>query len=184
MSASAVPPHVLAVDLGTSGVKAALIAVDRLMSLTGREYTWQKGLEQLQQSPFLGWGFHADRLLLNSEHMHNSYLHAALHSGVIGAAFFAAGLVAVWLMILKEGLFRRIREADAPDRNYLVESVIIFGFLTARSFFESTGAFYGVDLLLLVPAIAYLWVWSEKTAGAVASPEPAGRPVPASIAAP
>jgi O-antigen ligase len=158
--------------------------LDRLMSLTGREYTWQKGLAQLEQSPFLGWGFHADRLLLNSEHMHNSYLHAALHSGIVGAAFFAAGLAAVWLMILKAGLFRRIREAEAPDRNFLLESVMILGFLTARSFFESTGAFFGVDLLLLIPAIAYLWVWSERTAESSSAPEPFVRPAPAGLALP
>jgi len=34
--------------------------------------------------------------------------------------------------------------------------------LTARSFFESTAAFFGVDLLLLVPTMAYLYGWVHK----------------------
>jgi hypothetical protein len=41
-----------------------------------------------------------------------------------------------------------------------MQSVLILGFLTARSIFESTAAFYGVDLLLLVPAVAYLYQWA------------------------
>lgn len=157
--------------------------MERLVSLTGREYTWQKGMEQLGQSPFLGWGFHADRLLLDSEHMHNSYLHAALHSGLVGAAFFAAGLIAIWALIVRTGLFRRIREAAPLDRAFLMEAVMILGFLTARSFFESTGAFYGVDLLLLIPAMAYLWAWSEKGSASAESPEIQGRPAPDEAAA-
>ena len=51
--------------------------------------------------------------------------------------------------------------AEATDRRrlyrrrtLLFESTMIAGFLTARSFFESTAAFYGVDLLLFIPAIA------------------------------
>jgi hypothetical protein len=36
------------------------------------------------------------------------------------------------------------------------------GFMTVRSFFESTAAFYGVDLLLLMPAMAYIQVWNRR----------------------
>jgi O-antigen ligase len=50
-----------------SGIKWRLQGhVEKLMFLTGRDYTWRKGLAQIENSPFLGWGFHADRLMLNS----------------------------------------------------------------------------------------------------------------------
>mgnify|MGYP006863139408 CR=1 FL=1 len=42
----------------------------------------------------------------------------------------------------------------------LMQSVLILGFLTARSFFESTAAFYGVDLLLVVPAVCFIYQWA------------------------
>jgi len=135
-----------------------------LLELSGREYTWQKGWAMVKQSPFFGWGFNADRILINSEHMHNSYLHTAIHGGAIGALFFIAGVVGVWVLVLRGGLVRRIRGAALPDRPFLVESVMILGFLSARSFFESTAAFYGVDLLVFVSAAAYLWVWASLTA--------------------
>jgi O-antigen ligase len=130
--------------------------MNSLIGLTGRETTWQKGLVQIQHSPFLGWGFNADRLLINSEHMHNSYLHAAIHAGLIGAFFFAATFVSLWVLIIKSRIIFRARDVQGPDRPFLFEAILIIGFLTSRGFFESTGAFYGVDLLLFVPAAAYI----------------------------
>jgi len=146
-----------------SGIKWRLHGhVENLMFLTGRDYTWSKGLAQIEHSPFLGWGFHADRLMLNSEHMHNSYLHSAIHAGVIGAALFLAALIAVWVLILRSGIMMRVRRVTGPDLPLLMQSIMIIGFLTGRSFFESTAAFYGVDLLLLVPAMAYVWAWIQE----------------------
>jgi O-antigen ligase len=146
-----------------SGIKWRLHGhVEKLMFLTGRDYTWRRGLVQIEHSPFLGWGFHADRLMLNSEHMHNSYLHSAIHAGVLGAGLFLAAILAVWILILRSDLLKRIRRVEGPDLPLLMQSVLIIGFLTGRSFFESTAAFYGVDLLLLVPAMAYIWVWIQE----------------------
>jgi O-antigen ligase len=135
-------------------------ALSSLVFLTGRDNTWQKGLERIGESPFFGWGFHADRLLINEEHMHNSYLHAGIQAGVIGALLFAAGIVVLWAYLVRSGVLRRIRTAAAPDQALLMQAVLVLGFLTARSIFESTAAFYGVDLLLLVPAVAYVYQWA------------------------
>ena len=136
-----------------------------LVFLTGRDNTWQKGLTQIGHSPFFGWGFHADRLLLDSEHMHNSYLHAGIQAGLIGALFFAAAVAVLWGFLIKSGVIRRIRAAEGPDQALLMQSVLILGFLTARSFFESTAAFYGVDLLLLVPAVCFIYQWAFENPG-------------------
>jgi O-antigen ligase len=167
-----------------SGIKWRLHGhVERLMFLTGRDYTWRKGLVQIEHSPFLGWGFHADRLMLNSEHMHNSYLHSAIHAGVLGAGLFLAAIIAVWILISRSDLIKRIRRVEGPDLPLLMQSVLIIGFLTGRSFFESTAAFYGVDLLLLVPAMAYIWVWTIKNAAGPEEPEPALVGLPAVLSA-
>lgn len=135
-------------------------ALSSLVFLTGRDNTWKKGLERIGESPFFGWGFHADRLLINEEHMHNSYLHAGIQAGVIGALLFAAGIVVLWAFLWRSGVLRRIRQAADPDRALLTQSVLVLGFLSARSIFESTAAFYGVDLLLFVPAVAYIYQWA------------------------
>ena len=135
-------------------------ALSSLVFLTGRDTTWQKGLARIGESPLFGWGFHADRLLLNKEHMHNSYLHAGMQAGVPGALLFGAAMAVLWLFLWRNGVLRRIRTAAPPDQGLLMQAVLILGFLTARSLFESTAAFYGVDLLLFVPAAAYLYQWA------------------------
>jgi O-antigen ligase len=92
--------------------------------------------------------------------MHNSYLHAAIQAGLPGALLFAAAVVALWLFLWRSGVLRRVRSADPPDQELLVQSILVLGFLTARGFFESTAAFFGVDLLLLVPAVCYVYQWA------------------------
>jgi O-antigen ligase len=139
-----------------------------LVFLTGRETTWQKGLAKIGESPFFGWGFHADRILLDSQHMHNSYLHAGIQAGVIGALLFAAAVTVLWTFLWKSGALRRIRTAGGDDRTLLTQAALILGFLTSRSFFESTAAFYGVDLLLFVPAVCYIYQWALENP----APEP------------
>ena len=135
-------------------------SIDKLIDLSGREMTWQRAIELIKQSPFIGWGFHADRLLLNSEHMHNSFLHAMIHAGIIGTVCFILAFITVWHLIVKSNIFGRARFIQGPDQAMLIESVLFLGFMTSRSFFESTGAFYGVDLLLIVPAMAFIHLWA------------------------
>jgi O-antigen ligase len=135
---------------------------ERLLNLTGREYTWERGIEQIQRSPIFGWGFHADRLMLDSEHMHNSYLHSMIQSGILGGLLFAAAILSVWILIIKHKLIKRARLLEGEEKNLLMCSILLTGFLTSRSFFESTAAFYGVDLLVLLPAVSYIFAWTQK----------------------
>ncbi len=130
--------------------------LSHLILLSGREATWQRGLAQIKDSPFLGWGFHADRIMLQSEHMHNSYLHALIQTGLVGALFFLAAFLSLGFVVIRAGLFSRARARTGTDQAVLMESIMIVGFLTARGLFESTAAFYGVDLLLIVPAMAMI----------------------------
>ena len=129
---------------------------EKLVSLTGRGETWQRGIEQIFASPFFGWGFQADRLLLEFEHMHNSYLHVAIQSGFLGLLFFAVAIIGVWKLISHNNFFKEKINLEGVNKFLVVESVAIVAFLTVRSFFESTAAFYGIDELVLVAHIGYL----------------------------
>jgi len=130
--------------------------------LTGRETTWRKALSISLRSPLLGHGFHADRLMLEGEHVHMAYLHSLIQSGVLGALLFSGALVGLWVIIVKRRIIQRTAFAQDAQNFLLTESLAVLGFLTARSFFESTAAFYGVDLLFLVPCMAYIQVWVER----------------------
>lgn len=133
-----------------------------IRGLSGREYLWDIAVEAWRQSPFLGFGFHADRILLDGQHVHMAYLHSLIQTGIIGTIFFVSAFVGIWAIIVRRGLFGEIHKIKGTDNSLLAESVAILTFFTARSCFESTAAFYGVDLLFLVPIMGYIQVWIRK----------------------
>jgi len=135
-------------------------SLDALIDLSGREATWGRAFELIGQSPFLGWGFDADRIMLNKEHIHNSYIHALLQVGSVGALLFIASLASIWVLVYKTRLLEHTRDVRGEDQTVLMESIMIVAFLTSRSFFESTAAFYGVDQLLIVPAMAFISLYA------------------------
>jgi len=143
--------------------------MDVLLSLSGRETTWQAGLSQVQRSPIFGWGFNADRILLNQEHIHNSYLQALIQTGLVGAILFLAAFLGLGYLIFRKNIIPHTRRLSGKRQTMLLEALLIVGFLFSRSFFEATAAFYGVDLLVLVPAMALLSYTSgrhDETEGA------------------
>ena len=154
-------------------------------SLGGRAGTWEEGLELVQRSPFLGLGFHADRLALvrqrargshydMGQHMHNAWLHALIQTGIIGASFFVGAFLSAWVL-----LWRLLREKERlPDRHkrVLLDTAGVLTFLTVRSISESTGAFFGVDWLLLGPLFAYLQILGQRRRVPVAQVPLAYRP--------
>jgi O-antigen ligase len=136
-------------------------SLENAFFLTGRETTWRKALEVALRSPLVGHGFHADRLMLEGEHVHMAYLHSLIQSGILGALLFTGAVVGLWVVVARHRIIPRTVHVAGPANFLLTESLAVLGFLTARSFFESTAAFYGVDLLLFVPVMAYLQVWSR-----------------------
>jgi O-antigen ligase len=124
-------------------------------NLSGREYTWGRAVETAMQSPLTGFGFHADRLLLEGEHTHNAFLHAFIQAGFLGFILFVISFL-LTLVIVGRVLLRYQRTFKGGKRvdNTFLEATGVLVFLMARAFVESTSAFYGIDLLLFVPALA------------------------------
>jgi O-antigen ligase len=124
------------------------------LTLTGRTHTWERGWGLFKDSPLVGFGPQADRYSLHGEHMHNAYLYALTQSGLIGTVPFVAAWLLGWLQ------FGRIlrRKNDLPDQQRLLlfEAGAVFAFFTVRSIPEASAAFYGVDLLVMVPILAYI----------------------------
>lgn len=135
--------------------------LDILVSLSGRESTWGEAFSLIKKSPFLGWGFHSDRIMLNSAHIHNSYLHATIQSGILGLIFFVLAVSSIWILFIRTNIFKRLRYYDGRDKPLIIGNVLLIGFFSARSLFESTAAFYGVDLLIFLPAIVYVYNWVQ-----------------------
>jgi O-antigen ligase len=123
------------------------------LTLTGRTYTWAKGWELFKESPIVGLGPQADRYSLRGAHMHNSYLYALTQSGLLGTIPFVAAWLLAWSQLAR--LVRKRNEMSTQHRQLLTEAGAVFLFFTVRSIPESTAAFFGVDLLIVVPLLAY-----------------------------
>ena len=118
------------------------------------ELVWVDGLRLLKESPLIGYGFNADRLLLNT-HMHNSLMQALVQTGLLGTLLFISAMLMGWVLLLKS--LRNLGRLPSEQKHLVIQAGGILAFLTVRSFPESTGAFFGVDWLILAPILLYLY---------------------------
>ena len=137
---------------------ATVIYANTFVNLSGRTRVWEAGLELFKASPYLGYGFHGDRLKLGT-HMHNAYLHALVQTGLIGAIPFLAAFALAWLWLLK--VLRNLSSLPDVHKHLVIQMAALLAFLTVRTVPESTGAFFGVDWLLLALVFLYLQVVSH-----------------------
>ncbi|MCH7976254.1 MAG: O-antigen ligase family protein [Bacteroidetes bacterium] len=120
---------------------------------TGRTQIWAAGWRFIELSPVLGYGFQADRLVLGT-HMHNAALHALIQTGFLGAIPFIGAILWAWFLLIKT--LRNINRLPPAHKTLLVQVAGMLVFLSVRSLPESTGAFFGIDWLLLGPLLLYL----------------------------
>lgn len=149
------PEEAQLVDSGVAIEKAKTFD----LSLTGRTVVWKEGLERLKGSPALGFGFHGDRLLLGT-HMHNAVLHAAFQTGIIGALAFLAAVVAGWVLTIKA--IRRLSRLSMLHKYLVIQGAGVLTFFSIRAITESSGAFFGVDWLLLAPFLLYFQLLNSR----------------------
>lgn len=128
--------------------------------LSGRLDTWGQGLELVKESVLVGGGFHADRIRLRGQHMHNAWLHALVQAGTVGGVAFAAGFFWSWLLLLRA--VRHLGSGFTGGKPLLIDVAGVLTFFAVRSLTESTGAFFGVDWLLLAPIFAYLLILNHQ----------------------
>jgi O-antigen ligase len=122
------------------------------LTLTGRTATWGQGLQALQQSPWVGLGFWADRYFLGGWNIHNTYLQAFLQGGILGIIPFALALVWVWISILR--LYSNKPSGEASSLP--AELLGVMAFLTVYSLTEITYSFYSVGWMVMAPLFAHV----------------------------
>ena len=133
---------------------------EELMTLTGRTRAWKKAWRQIAKKPILGRGPQSDRYFIK-EHVHNTYLYALLQAGVVGAAVFVGGLVWAWVLFFR-AILRKTAD-QIGQRAILIQTGGILAFFTVRSIPEVCGAMFGVDLLVMLPALAYLTLLDRQS---------------------
>jgi O-antigen ligase len=120
-------------------------------TMSGRTVTWDEGLRLLWKSPWMGFGFQADRYFLD-QHMHNAFLHVLIQSGLLGGLAILIGLSIVWYYLIRYFFVRQ------PHDKSLIPPEIpaVFLFVTISSVAESTFAYFSAAWLLSAPIVAYV----------------------------
>lgn len=124
-------------------------------TLTGRTHIWGQALQVIWRSPWVGFGFRADRYFVHQD-MQNSFLHAWIEAGTLGAIAYTAAFALAWYLIKR--LYTSRRSNSLSDE---IPGILMF--FTVMSITE-TAAWYSANWLLLGPALAYIQVfaWQEK----------------------
>jgi O-antigen ligase len=121
-------------------------------SLSGRTVTWRQGWDLIQQSPWIGLGFQADRIFLQGQHMSNGLLHALAQAGFIGTIPWVAALLFAWVLV-----FRLLHGRGPTDSLPLPADVPgILAFLTVSTVAESTFAFFSAAWIIGAPLLGYV----------------------------
>jgi len=135
---------------------------EQLQSMTGRTRAWANAWEEIAKSPLSllwGWGHWADRMLIG-EHVHNTYMYALMTGGFVGAGLFVAGLVWAWWLMFR-AMKTRVAEALGQKR-FLIQAGGILAFFTIRSIPEVCGSNFAVDLLVMLPILAYVSILCRR----------------------
>ena len=69
---------------------------------------------------------------------------------------FSAALVFGFILLVR--VLRKLANIPIAHKNLVIQATGILVFLSIRSVTESTGAFFGVDWLILAPLLLYLQV--------------------------
>ena len=146
-------------DDATSAPDVGRIPVG-FFTFSGRTVVWKAAWQRFKMSPLLGNGFHADRIMLGT-HLHNTYLHSLLQTGVLGAIPFFAGILFGMVLFFKA--IRRLNELSLAHKHLVIQSGGVLVFFAIRSIMESSGAFFGVDWLLLAPILLLLRAITESS---------------------
>ena len=133
---------------------------DRFFEFTGRTSVWKAGLKMLKDSPLFGFGFQSDRLLFGT-HMHNSLMQALIQTGILGTIPLVASILLGWSLFFR--IIRNLNQLPIAHKHLAIQTGAILAFFTMRSFPESTGAFFGVDWLILACILLYLHLLNQNS---------------------
>jgi hypothetical protein len=121
-------------------------------TMTGRTAIWEEGWNVFMNSPWVGSGFQADRLLMGGLHMHNAFLHVLVQSGLLGGGAIIIALAIVWYYTIY--YFFSHQPADKSLIPAEIPAILLF--TTVSSITESTFAYYSAAWLLSAPIFAYV----------------------------
>jgi len=91
--------------------------------------------------------------------MHNSIMQSLIQAGILGMIAFVIAIALGWFQVIK--ISQNLNQLLPIHKHLAIQSISVLGFFSLRSFPESTGAFFGVDLLILCTILLFIHVLSR-----------------------
>jgi len=126
--------------------------------LSGRTAIWQDAWHLFFKNPLLGFGFQADRIMLDGRNAQNSLVHALLEAGILGAIFFVSAFILVFLLLFR--LFKN-QYIGREERNFLIMVSAVLVFFAVSSVTESVAVFQP-DWFFIAPIVAYVQCLNDE----------------------
>jgi O-antigen ligase len=83
-------------------------------------------------------------------------MQALVQAGILGTVLFLGAVGFAWLKLIR--LLRNLSSLPNNHKYLVIQCGGVLAFLSVRSFPESTGAFFGIDWLILALVLSYLQV--------------------------
>ena len=114
---------------------------------SGRLKDWLNVIQYIKQKPIIGYGFQADRYLMNKP-VSNAYLYSLVSGGIIGFLLFtlivSLSLISCFRVIFLNKIFNK-------ESNIIVKSSILINImLIIRTIIENSFSIYNFDLILFL----------------------------------
>ncbi|MEI7425040.1 MAG: O-antigen ligase family protein [Candidatus Staskawiczbacteria bacterium] len=124
-----------------------------IVTLSGRVTgAWKEAYALFLESPWVGYGFQADRYFLNGQHAHNTIVQAILQTGLSGTLLLMVAFILTFIYLC-QAFFRK--GIEKKEKHFLLGMIGVFIFFAGRSVTESSGAYFDADWLFLAPIVAY-----------------------------
>lgn len=126
--------------------------------MTGRVYFWKGMINVILDSPFVGHGFYAQRIMLSVSSVDNTYLQVLLGLGVVGLI-----AIVIPLLIIAYQLWttRPDNRASSQERVIWLQLVSVYTIIIVRSMTGPTFQDFNINLVLLMLIILAVTAFTE-----------------------
>ncbi len=128
-------------------------------TMSGRPRIWRHAFRYIDRSPWLGYGPQADRRLGIGD-AQNLVVYGLLATGIVGTTALLLGFGAAGYAFLR--VLGKRQWLPPEDQILVIATGAVLVFLALRSIPEDGASYFSVDLLLQMPAMAYLALLARK----------------------
>ena len=127
-------------------------------TLSGRTIIWRDAWRLFLKNPLFGYGFQADRIMLDGRNAQNSFIQASLEAGVLGVVSFTFAFILVLIFIIRlfDSPQNEFYATGSFERTFLIMVSAVLVFFAVNSMSDSVAAVFQPGWFFIAPIVAYI----------------------------